>query len=104
MEVDVEARGTPVSIPLKPGGALFMSNLCVHTSKVNMTQESQWSIDIRYLPTRDRAGLPVEQRKAAQFLQNKALAGVRVPLIVLTKGHKPPWSGRHSIVGWGERM
>jgi len=102
MEVDVEGRGTPVPIPLKPGGALFMSNLCVHTSKVNMTQESRWSIDIRYFPTRARAALTVEQRKAAQFVQNKALAGVRVPLIVLAKGHKPlweEWAAQHRRLG-----
>ncbi len=91
MEADVEARGTPVPIPLKPGGALFMSNLCVHTSKVNMTQESRWSIDFRYFPTPDRADLTVAQHKAAEFVQNKALAGGRVPLIVLTKEHKPTW-------------
>ena len=57
MEEDVEARGTPVPIPLKPGGALFMSNLCVHTSKVNTTRKSRWSIDFRYFPTPDRADL-----------------------------------------------
>lgn len=91
MEEDVEARGTPVPIPLNPGGALFMSNLCVHTSKVNRTQASRWSIDFRYFPTPDRADLTVVQRKAAQFVQNKALAGGRVPLIVLTASHKPTW-------------
>ena len=92
MEEDVEARGTtPVPIPLKPGGALFMSNLCVHTSKVNTTQKSRWSIDFRYFPTPDRADLTAEQHEAAEFVQDKALAGGRVPLVVLTEGHKPTW-------------
>ena len=91
MEENVEVRGTPVPIPLNPGGALFMSNLCVHTSKVNRTQASRWSIDFRYFPTPDRADLTVAQCKAAQFVQNKALAGGRVPLIVLTASHKPTW-------------
>ena len=91
MEEDVEARGTPVPIPLKPGGALFMSNLCVHTSKVNTTRKSRWSIDFRYFPTPDRADLTDEQRAAAKFVKDKALAGGRVPLVVLTEGDKPTW-------------
>ena len=91
MEEDVEARGTPVPIPLKPGGALFMSNLCVHTSKVNTTRKSRWSIDFRYFPTPDRADLTDKQREAAEFVKDKALAGGRVPLVVLTEGHKPTW-------------
>ena len=91
MEEDVEGRGTPVPIPLKPGGALFMTNLCVHTSKVNTTQKSRWSIDFRYFPTPDRADLTTAQRKAAEFVKNKVQTGGRVPLIVLTEGHKPTW-------------
>ena len=91
MEEDVEKRGTPVPIPLKPGGALFMSNLTVHTSKVNTTRKSRWSIDFRYLSTPDRADLTVEQREAAEFVWNKNLRGESVPLVVLTEGDKPTW-------------
>ncbi len=91
MEEDVEARGTPVAIPLKPGGALFMSNLTVHSSKLNTTRKSRWSIDFRYLPTPDRADLTVEQREAAEFVWNKNRRGEAVPLVVLTDGHKPTW-------------
>ena len=91
MEEDVEARGTPAPVPLKPGGALFMSNLCIHTSKLNTAQGCRWSIDFRHFPTPDRADLTTEQREAAEFVQSKSLKGGRVPLIVLTKGHKPTW-------------
>ena len=35
---DVEARGTPVPVPVKLGGAFFFSNLCVHASKQNTTR------------------------------------------------------------------
>lgn len=92
MEEDVEARGTPVPVPLKPGGALFMSNLCVHTSKLNTTRKSRWSIDFRYFPTPDRADLTPAAREAAEFVKNKALSGRRVPLVVLTEGRsKPTW-------------
>lgn len=91
MEEDVEARGTPVPVPLEPGGALFLSNLCVHTSKVNRTKECRWSIDFRYFPTPDRADLTAGEREAAEYAKNKILAGGRVPLVVLTEGRKPTW-------------
>ncbi len=91
MEEDVEARGTPVPVPLEPGGALFMSNLCVHTSKVNRTRESRWSIDFRYYPTPDRAGMSADQRQAGEFVRHKALGVGQVPLVVLSEGSKPTW-------------
>jgi phytanoyl-CoA hydroxylase len=91
MEEDIEARGTPVPVPLKPGGALFMSNLCAHTSKLNTTQLCRWSIDFRYFPTPGRAALAAEQRGEAEFVQSKILDGGRVPLVVLTQGDKPTW-------------
>ena len=91
MEEDVEERGTPIPIPLKPGGALFMSNLTVHTSKVNTTRKSRWSIDFRYFPTPDRAELTVQEREAAEFVKTKILSGRRVPLVVLSEGHTPTW-------------
>jgi phytanoyl-CoA hydroxylase len=83
MEEDVEAHGTPVPVPLKTGGAIFFSNLCVHCSKLNTTKDSRWSIDFRYFPTPDRADLNAEQRKAADFVKNKTR-----PLVVLSKGPK----------------
>ena len=91
MEEDVETRGTPVPIPLEPGGALFMSNLTVHTSKLNTTGKSRWSIDFRYFPTPDRSDLTVEQRAGAEYVKNKELAGGMVPLVVLSEGHKQTW-------------
>ena len=92
MEEDVEARGTPpVPIPLKPGGALFMTNLTVHTSKLNTTRKSRWSIDFRYFPTPDRAELAAEQREGAEYVKNKELRGGMVPLVVLSEGPKQTW-------------
>ena len=91
MEEDVEARGNPVPVPLRPGGVLFMSNLCVHTSKLNTTKGCRWSIDFRYFPTPDRSDLPPEQRQAAEFVRDKAHRKEREPLVVLTSGHKPTW-------------
>ena len=87
MEEDVEARGTPVAVPLKPGGALFLSNLTVHRSKLNTTQGGRWSIDFRYFPTPQRAVLTPQQRKEAEFVQNRKTP----PLIVLSKDDKTTW-------------
>ncbi len=98
LEQDVEARGTPVAVPLKPGGALFMSNLCAHTSKLNTTRECRWSIDYRYFPTPDRAALSPQQHKEAEFVQDKILADGGVPLIVLSQGDKPTWDEWESAV------
>lgn len=92
MDEDIEARGVdPVPIPLKPGGALFMSNLCAHTSKVNQTNECRWSVDFRYFPTPDRADLTPAQRSAADFAQTKLLKDGSVPLSVLSRNTKTTW-------------
>lgn len=91
IEEDVETRGNTLPIPLEPGGALFMSNLCVHTSKVNQTLECRWSIDYRYFPTPDRADLSPAQRTAAEFVQSTILRGKSAPLVVLPDSQKPTW-------------
>lgn len=93
MEEDVEERGTPVAIPLKTGGAIFFSNLCVHCSKLNTTKDSRWSIDFRYFPTPDRADLNPEQRKAADFVKNKTR-----PLVVLSKGPKTSFEEWETVI------
>jgi phytanoyl-CoA hydroxylase len=91
MEEDIEARGTPVPVPIKPGGVLFLSNLCAHTSKLNTTRGCRWSIDFRYFPIPGRAPLSPVQNKESEFVQNKILKNGGVPLIVLTKGGMPTW-------------
>lgn len=99
MDEDVEARGiAPVAIPLEPGGALFLSNLCAHTSKLNTTGECRWSIDFRYFPTPDRANLSPQQRAGADFVQNKILNDGDVPLVVLPEDRKPSWKTWEVVV------
>ena len=77
--------------PLEPGGALFMSNLCVHTSKLNTTDECRWSIDYRYFPTPGRAALAADELAATEFVRDKVISGKTAPLIVLSEGHVPDW-------------
>ncbi len=98
MEEDVETRGTPTPIPLAPGGALFMTNLCVHTSKMNTTTESRWSIDFRYFPTPGRAQLDPVEQAAAEFVQNEILTGGNTPLIVLSEDGTPSWEEWEAVV------
>ena len=68
-----------------------MSNLCVHTSKLNTSNGCRWSIDFRYFPTADRNDFTPEQKQAAEFVHDKIRRGGREPLVVLTSGHKPSW-------------
>ena len=91
MEENVESRSNPTPLPLNPGGAIFFSNLCVHTSKLNKTKNCRWSIDFRYFPTPWLSNLNKEQRLAAEFMQTKTQSEGREPLVVLTAGRKPSW-------------
>ena len=88
---DVETRGTPVPVPLQPGGAVFFSNLCVHASKLNTTRRCRWSIDFRYIPTPARAALDSRQRSQAEFLENGSLKLGDVPFAVLPEEARPTW-------------
>ena len=91
LEEDVEKRGDPIAVPLEPGGALFVSNLCLHTSKMNRSDGCRWSIDFRYFPTPGSSDLSGEQLVAAEFVQNNIRERGREPLVVLTDGRKPTW-------------
>jgi len=88
---DVEARGTPVPVPLEPGGAFFFSNLCVHSSKQNTTRLCRWSIDFRYIPNPASAALDSRQRAQAEFVENGSLEAGDVPFTVLPDEARPTW-------------
>ena len=87
----VEERGTPVPVPLRPGGAFFFSNLCVHASTVNTTQFCRWSIDFRYIPTPTSAALDARQRSQAEFVERGSLDAGDVPFVVLPENERPTW-------------
>ncbi len=88
---DVEARGTPVPVPVGIGGAFFFTNLTVHASKQNATRRSRWSIDFRYIPTPARAALDDRQRTQAEFVENGILEAGDVPFVVLPEEARPTW-------------
>ncbi len=91
MEDNVEMRGTPTPLPMKVGDVLFLTNLTVHTSKLNRTNKSRWSIDFRNHATPEARLLSDSERAAAEYLNNKARSNGWEPLTVLTDGHKPSW-------------
>ena len=96
---DVEARGTPVPVPVKVGGAFFFTNLTVHASKQNRTRECRWSVDFRYMPTPSGAALDDRVRRQAEFIENGCLAAGDVPFAVLPEAARPTWPQWEAAVG-----
>ena len=88
---DVEARGAPVPVPVKLGGAFFFTNLTVHASKQNATRLCRWSIDFRYIPTPASAAVDSRQRTQAEFVENGSLEAGDVPFVVLPEEARPTW-------------
>ena len=88
---DVEARGTPVPVPVKLGGAFFFTNLTVHASKQNTTRHSRWSIDFRYMPSPSSAAVDSRVRTQAEFVENGCRAAGDVPFGVLPEEVRPTW-------------
>lgn len=55
----IPPEATPVSVPVKQGGVVFMHRLTPHRSIPNRTAETvRWSFDIRYQPTGQPTGRP----------------------------------------------
>ena len=88
---DIEARGTPVPVPMKVGGAFFFTNLTVHGSKQNTTRHCRWSIDFRYMPTPASAAPGSKVRAQAEFVENGCLQAGDVPFAVLPEDALPTW-------------
>ncbi len=80
---DVEARGTPIPVPMTVGDILLFSNMTFHGSKVNRSDAVRWSIDIRYARTPGTYAA-TEQEKAAEdynFEYVKRIKGI-APMVV----------------------
>ena len=45
---EIEQRGTPVALEMAAGDVLYLTNLTFHTSKMNRTEDSRWSVDFRF--------------------------------------------------------
>ena len=88
---EVEARGTPVPVPMKVGGAFFFTNLTVHGSKQNTTRHCRWSVDFRFMPTPASVALDDRVRSQAEFVANGCLQAGDVPFVVLPEEARPTW-------------
>ena len=89
---EVEARGTPVPVPVAVGSAFFFTNLTVHASKQNITRHCRWSVDFRYMPTPSSAALDDRVRMQAEFVENGCLRAGDVPFAVLPTEARPSWT------------
>ncbi len=80
---DVEARGTPIPVPMRRGDALFFTNLTFHASHVNRSDAVRWSLDLRFFATPHpaRAGDPasssLESYRARLLAAGRPMCAVR---------------------------
>ena len=88
---DVEARGTPMPLPMKLGDILLFSNMTFHGSKVNRSAEVRWSIDIRYCRTRGTYTAPPLVDEGEEFMRAKLESTGRLPFVVRGAGQSKPF-------------
>ena len=65
---DVEKRGKPVALPMRPGDILFFSNLTFHASKLNTTDKVRWNVDLRYVGPPESQPLTEQERQGYDTL------------------------------------
>ena len=66
---EVEQRGQPVALPMRPGDILLFSNLTFHTSKLNSSNSVRWSVDLRYVAPPQAQRLTAQQRRGYDSLK-----------------------------------
>lgn len=71
MNEDVEKRGAPVMLPMKPGDMLLFTNLTYHKSGINATDAVRWSVDLRYVAPPDSRSLTEEERAGYDTLAER---------------------------------
>ena len=86
---EIEQRGSPVALEMAAGDVLFLTNLTLHTSKMNRTDASRWSVDFRFHASPH--ALSGDHRAAIEELSRRQRGGGRVPLPVLSAGATPTW-------------
>ena len=86
---EIEQRGTPVALEMAAGDVLYMTNLTFHTSKMNRTEDSRWSVDFRFHVTAE--ALDGQQREVMEEFGKRQRSVGRVPLPVLSASAIPSW-------------
>lgn len=89
-EKELEKRGTPTPLPMKCGDVVFFTNLTIHGSKENLTQEVRWSHDFRLHASVDTS-MPEPERIATGYFNDKSRRYGVEPLTVLSKQGIPSW-------------
>ena len=85
---DVEARGTPVPVPMKTGDILLFSNLTFHGSKVNLSDAVRFSLDIRYVRTPGTYAASELEQAGETFMFEKVMKNKSIPPMVV-RGDQP---------------
>ena len=68
---DVEARGTPVAVPMKRGDILCFGVRTFHGSKVNRSDGVRWNIELKYCRTRGTYTASSKEQEGEDFMYNK---------------------------------
>ena len=66
---EMEQRGQPVALPMRPGDILLFSNLTFHASKLNSSNSVRWSVDLRYVASPQAQRLTAQQRRGYDSLK-----------------------------------
>ena len=94
---DIEARGTPVPVPMRAGDILLFSNMTFHGSRVNRSDAVRWSTDIRYCRTRGTFVASEEELAGEEFMHDRLREhGRHAPMVVHGEGPRmsfEQWKG-----------
>ena len=91
IDEEVEERGSPTPVPMKPGDVVFFNNLNLHRSKGNSTDRVRWSHDFRYHCSADALPEGGATRRATDYFDTKSRRFGTEPLTVLSDGPTPSW-------------
>lgn len=82
---DIEARGTPVAAPMKPGDIVAFHNRTFHGSKVNRSNGVRWSVDMKYYRTQGTYTASPKEQEGEDFMYNR-FGGRELPFVVRGQG------------------
>ena len=88
---EVERRGTPTPLPMKPGDVAFFTNLTIHASKENRRDRVRWSLDFRYHASPEVLPPATPERMATEEWNVKCHRFGVEPLTILSAGPTPTW-------------
>lgn len=83
---DIERRGTPLSLAMRPGDVLLLTNLTFHASEVNRSDGVRWTIDLGYSALPGDTGINEDQRRSRDHLLQTLDEMGRTPLVVRSSG------------------